>query len=260
MLTGLAFLALVSIEMVLYRRGAANLEFDVDCLVRDNSFPATNLRTQTQSPNITAHISLFFDLSCRHCRREFNFWHDFVVQNPDAYVLELYHFARSGDCMLTAKRGFSGSADHHNSCLAAKASECVEKLRPGAGIPMVSALFALQDSGDSSYFTEESVGQAATAVGIAGISSTSFDHPFYTCLRDDRAVTAHIARHTRYILERGIVDPPVTYITSYDSDGQELPGALQIHGAKQYTSPQQALQEARRVVSQPSIGANDATP
>lgn len=259
MLTGLAFLAVVSVEMVLYRRGATSLDFDADCLVRDNGFPATNLRTRSQSPNITAHISLFVDLSCRHCRREFNFWHKFVAQNPDAYVLELFHFARSGDCMLTATRGFSGSSDRHNSCLAAKAAECAEKLHPGAGIPMVSALFDLHDSGASSYFTEESVGLAATYVGIRGISSASFDHPFYACLRDDRAVTAHIARHTGFILGRGIVNPPVTYITSYDADGQALPDAIKILGTKQYDSPEQALQEARRV-SQPPTRATDATP
>lgn len=255
-LTGLAFLALVSVQMVLYRRNAATIEFDTKCLVRDSGFPETNLRTRTPASRLTAHISLFVDFSCHHCRKEFEIWHKFVAANPDAYALELYHFARTGECMLTAKRGFSRQADRHYSCLAAKAAECAEKLRPGTGIPMAAALFALQDSGESSYFTEASIGRAATSAGIDGISDT-FDHPFYACVRDDRKVAAHIARHTNFILERGVLAPPVTYITSYDADGQALPGVVQIKGNKQY-SPWQALQEARRFVTQTSTGANDA--
>lgn len=258
LLTGLAFLALVSVQMVLYRRNAANLELDAKCLVQDSGFPQTNLRTRTQAPRLSAHISLFVDLSCHHCRKEFESWHTFVAANPDAYVLEVYHFARTGDCMRTAKRGFSGQADRHYSCLAAKAAECAEKLRPGAGLPMMAALFALQDSGEPSYFTEKSVGAAATSVGIEGIGD-DLDHPFYACVQDDRKVTAHIVRHTNFILDRGIVDPPVTYITSYDENGEALPNIARIRGRKQY-SPAQVLQEARRNAAQTSNGANDASP
>ncbi len=255
-LTGLAFLALVSVQMALYRRNAANVEFDAKCLVRDTGFPETNLRTRTQASRLTAHISLFVDFSCHHCRNEFEAWHNFVAANPDAYELEIYHFARTGECKLPAKRGNSRQADRHYSCLAAKAAECAEKILPGAGIPMVAALFALQDSGAPSYFTEESIGKAATAAGIDGISDR-YEHPFYTCVRTDRQVTAHIARHTTFILERA-VDPPVTYITSYDADGQELPGGVaQIKGNKQLT-PAQSLQEARNLSQRPPSGANDA--
>lgn len=260
LLTGLAFVALVSVQMVLYRRNAAILEFDAKCMVHDSGFPETNLRTRTQASRLTAHISMFVDFSCHHCRKEFETWYKFVAANPDEYMLELYHFARTGDCMLTAKRGFSGQADRHYSCLAAKAAECAEKLRPGAGIPMAAALFALQDSGQSPYFTETSIGKAATSVGIEGITDV-LDHPFYACVLHDRTVTAHIARHTNFILDRGIVDPPVTYITSYDADGLPLPDVAQSKGNKKYT-PLQALQKARRrnTPSTAPNGANDVSP
>jgi len=249
LLTCLAFLALISVQMVEYRRSAASVEFDERCLVHGNFLPETHLRTR--APRLTAQISLFVDFACHHCRREFEFWQNFVTANPDEYVLELYHFAREGECMGGAKRGFSGLSSQHFSCLAAQAAECAEKLRPGSGVPMASALFALQDS-TSTYFTERSVRDAAASIGFTNIPTDTFDHPFYTCLRGDEQVTRHIAGHTRFILESGIVDPPVTYITSYDADGMALPRTVQIQGAKRYSSALRTLQEARKAALEDS--------
>ncbi|HEY0133732.1 MAG TPA: vitamin K epoxide reductase family protein [Nannocystis sp.] len=243
LLTGLAFLALISVQMVQYRR-AANIVFDSKCLVSNMVLPETHLRTQ--APRITAQISLFVDFSCHHCRREFEFWRDFVAANPDEYVFEVYHFARDGECMREADRGFSNQATRNYSCLAAQAAECAEKLRPGTGMAMVSALFNLQDRGSPPYFTELSIGEAASSVGFEAIPKENFEHPFYTCVREDKQVITHIAGHTRYILENGIVDPPVTYITSYDADGQALPRLVQSQGAKQHASPLKTLQVARK--------------
>ncbi len=254
-LTGLAFVALVSVQMVLYRRGAAIPDFDAKCRVHDTGFPDTNLRTRPQGPRLTAHVSLFVDFACPHCRDEFVAWHKFVTANPDAYALELYHFARTGECMASFKRGNSKQADLHYSCLAARAAECAEKLRPGAGVPMVAALFDLQDRGKTPFFTEESIGEAASSVGIEGITDSNA-HPFYACVNNDRKVTAHIARHTSFILGRGVFAPPVTFITSYDADGQALPDVAQVEGNKELTR-EQILQEGRRLVTEPPIGAND---
>lgn len=247
LLTGLAFLALISVQMVQYRSSAANIAFDSRCLIDNADLPDTNLHTR--APRITAQISLFVDFACHHCRREFEYWRDFVAANPDEYVLELYHFAREGKCMRESNRGFSNLATRHFSCLAAQAAECVEKLRPGSGMAMASALFDLQDSGSAAYFTERSVRDAATRIGLEGIPTENFDHPFFTCLLEDKQVTTHIASHTRFILESGVADPPVTYITSYDEDGQALPHRIQIQGAKLHGSPLRTLEAARKAAA-----------
>ena len=255
LLTSLAFLASVSIQMVQYRRNAAQLHFDPKCVLSDGDLPETNLHAGSDRP--TAQIALFVDLACQHCRREFEFWRAFVAAKPADHALAIYHYAREGDCLPGTSGGLSNVAAQNFSCLAAQAAECAERLRPdtGAGLAMVGALFELQDQG-TPYFTELRLVAAAHAIGFTDVPEDSFDHPFHHCIRNHETIS-QIAEHARFALDQGLVTPPVTYLTFFMPNGARLPRVIRIKGAKQYGSAENTLAEARAVALGDAAGLLD---
>ncbi len=243
LLTGLAFLASVSMQMVQYRRSASQLHFDAKCVLSDGYLPETSLRAGSDRP--TAQIALFIDLACQHCRREFEFWRTFVTAHPEDHTLAIYHYAREGDCLPSDAGGFSNVAAANYSCLAAEAVECAERLRPGAGLDMMAALFALQDQ-STPYFSDLRLIAAAHAIGFKDVPTDNFNHPFHRCVRNHDAIP-QIAEHARFALDQGLVTTPVTYLTFYERNGEPLPRVIRIKGAKQYGSAERTLVQARAV-------------
>jgi len=257
LLTGLAFLASVSMQMVQYRRNASQLHFDAKCVLSDGDLPETSLRAGSDRPK--AQIALFIDLACQHCRREFEFWSAFVATHPEDHVLAIYHYAREGDCLPPDARGFSNVATQNYSCLAAEAAECAELLRPdtGAGLAMIAALFAFQDRG-TPYFTELTILDAARSIGFTDVPEDSHEHPFNRCVRNHETIP-QIAEHARFALDQGLVTTPVTYLTFYQPNGERLPQVIRIKGAKQYGSAERTLALARTVAMGDATGPVDLT-
>lgn len=243
LLTCLGFLALVSVQMVAYRRAAVTLKIDPSCTVHAEYLPETALRTEGARPR--AEIALFLDLACRGCRREFEVWDEFVRGRGDDYRLSVYHYARAGACIPPDFPGTSGTAEANHSCRAALAVECVEQMltQRGKGLEMLRVLFALQDE-PSPYFTDVRLATAAREVGL-DVSEDSFDHPFFRCLDDER--TARRAQeHARFGMEQKITATPVAYLTFYEADGQPGAAMVRIEGAKHYGDIERTLEEARK--------------
>lgn len=250
----LAFLALVSAQMVQYFGSVNRVEFD-RCL-SESFLPPSSLQTEVKRPR--AQISVFLDLACEFCRREYDGWRVFVAQHPEEYRLVVYHYVRAGACVPPRFPWQSAKAERNNSCEAAQAVECVEKLLPAGGLPMVDALFKMQER-ESPFFNELNLAEAAREAGLKDVPLESRDHPFFECIKG-RAMTSLIAEHAYFAMEQGNSSTPVTYLTFFDDKGQPLPRMIHIKGAKNYGSVERTLAIARRAAEGASSGAEPKVP
>lgn len=240
LLVTLAFLALVSAQMVQYLRNANQVEFD-RCM-SEGGLPESDVGYRGQQPE--AQISVFMDLACEFCRREYDVWRDFVVANPGRYRLAVYHYARAGTCVPPDFPWLSAKAEKNASCDAAQAIECVERELPGAGMRMVDALFELQGL-EPPLFDYTRLGEAARKVGLTDVpTDDGLDHPFFECLRNHETA-AFVQEHAIFAMDQGLRSTPVTYLTFFRKDGSSVPRMIHIKGAKQYGSIERTLAAAR---------------
>lgn len=243
LLAFLAFLALVSAQMVRFFSGVTKMEFD-SCLT-DGELPPSALETGSKRARV--QIAVFLDLACEFCRREYDGWRRFVAEHPAEYRLKVYHYARDGACVPPDFPWFSWKSAKHASCEAAQGVECAERFKPGAGLAMIDALFALQDTG-APYFEVTKIAAAARAIGIS-VAQETLDDPFIRCLTS-KETTPTILQHARYAWDQGLTSTPVTYLTFYDEKGRDLPRMIYVKGAKNYGSVEKTLQLARKAAEQ----------
>lgn len=249
----LSFLALVSAQMVQYFSNAARLEFD-RCLSDGGFLPHSTLMTATKRPR--TQISVFLDLACEFCRREYETWRDFVAGHPEDHQLVVYHYVRAGACVPPKFPWSSAKAERNDSCAAAQAVECAEELVAGAGMKMVDALFTMQER-EPPFFSLPNLGEAARASGLADVPHEGVDHPFFECIKSRRTASA-IAEHALFAMEQNIASTPVTYLTFFDDKAQQLPRMIHIKGAKNYGSVERTLAIARKAAEDASGPAQRA--
>src|SRR5690606_38296217 len=121
------------------------------CPTPTAELPKTAIITGAAEPAIG--VALFLDLTCPHCFNEFrNVGRAIRGKQLDVptrvYVFHTPRAACDNDAFPAGYPKLHPDAFNGGACLAAKAAECVEKLRPGAGFDMISALFALQADPD----------------------------------------------------------------------------------------------------------------
>lgn len=236
----LAFMALISVQMVQYLRVA---QVDVaNCTSEVGLLPESDVMVKAEHPR--AEIAVFIDLACEFCKKEYEMWRQFVADaRPGQYRLAVYHYARNGKCVPDAYDRDDRKATANDSCLAALAVECAEREMPGAGLRMVDKLFALQ-GGNTPLFDEERVADAARAAGLKDIPRDSRDGPFLQCLQD-KEPAPFVREHGRFCIDQGIVSTPVTYLTFYEDDGSPLPLVIHLLGNKDYRNIDRLLEAAR---------------
>ena len=243
----LGFLAAVSVQLAGYRTMAASLTFGERCLVTGR-LPETPLVTaQEDAPRV--QVAIFVDLACPHCREDYATWSDYASTNPGVQ-LAIYHYARGGDCIPAESIKLNANAEDKDSCLAARATICADKLLPGAGLAMLGPLFDHQES-PSPRFSLEVVAAIARSAGIdvpADMSDPKTeDDPFIKCLDEPESLDP-ILEHATFAIAHNIVETPATYLLFFDEDGAPLPTMIQILGAKHYPNLSQILDEAHRRV------------
>lgn len=243
LLAFLAFLALVSAQMVGFFSGVTKVEFE-SCLAVGELPPSA---LETGSKRARVQVAVFLDLACEFCRREYEGWRRFVAEHPAEYRLKVYHYARDGACVPADFPWMSWKSSKHASCEAAQAVECAERFKSGSGLAMIDALFALQESG-APYFETTKIAAAAREVGIP-VAQDTMDDPFLRCMVS-KATTAAILQHARYAWGQGFTSTPVTYLTFYDEKGRALPRMIYVKGAKNYGSVEKTLQHARKAAEQ----------
>lgn len=245
LLACLSFLALVSAQMVRYFGGVAKVEFD-RCLA-ESELPQSTLDVGARRPR--TQISVFLDLACEFCRREYEGWRSFVAEHPADYRLVVYHYVRAGSCVPPRFPWLSAKAEKNGSCEAAQAVECAELYQKGAGLRMVDTLFKMQER-SSPYFHMESIAEAAREIGI-DVPPEGMEHPFLRCITSGKTATI-IAEHAHFALEQNNRSTPITYLTFYDEKGRRLPQMIHIKGAKNYGSVEKTLATARRAAEDAS--------
>lgn len=244
----LAFMALISVQMVQYLRVA---HVDVaNCTSEVGLLPESDVIVKADHP--TAEISVFIDLACEFCKKEYEMWRQFVADaRPGRYRLAVHHYARNGRCVPDSYDRDDPKAAANDSCLGALAVECAERELPGTGLLMVDRLFALQ-GGEAPLFDMERVTDAARAVGFKDLPQDSYNAPFLQCLRN-KETAPFVREQGRFCIDQGIVLTPVTYLTFYEEDGSPLPLVIHLLGNKDYQNIERLLAAARNAAKGPSV-------
>lgn len=247
----LTLMAATSVQMLVYRRNARSAAADPRCVVLGH-IPPTPLETAPpRTPR--ARIDLFVDLACRHCARVFADVDAYVADHPGQVQLGIYHFARTGECMPKGAEHFNGLSQDKDSCMAAKATLCAERLAPGAGLEMVRRLFALQALPDFSFADDRLLADAAQAAGVPDLPADlaapdARDAPFFECIyRPPAALVDAILLHAQSAIHEQAFETPIMFITPY-KDGHPYPGHYRIRGDKE-RSVEAMLSEAERALT-----------
>lgn len=245
-LGGLAFMALTSVQALVYRRGALHVAIEDRCILGDEpgglGTPDTSLQLGGRTPEV--EVVLFLDLACPSCRKEFEVWREDVAQSEGKWALKVLHYPREGACVPPAFTARSRPSELNFSCRAAAAVECVEALAPGKGLAMLGALFAVQDAGTTPLFDDQRLVATAREVGVA--AEASLDGEFLRCIDGKHAVQpyARIREHSEFGMSLGLSEAPNT-LFMFHADGVPSDRVLLVKGFKGYGDVDKFLADAR---------------
>lgn len=243
-ITALVFSAALTVQMAVYLRNEVNVEVETQCIKEGGRLPNPALVLGAANPE--AEIALFVDFACPACRNEYTHWRDDVRAAGERYRLSLYHFPREGEC-LAGGTSFNPNSVYHHACRAARALECVERLKPGAGWAMADALFAAHDQYDGSLFTGSHLAELAGAAGLV-VDANNGQDPFFTCIDDDDTVLPRILEHARFALARGLTETPGTFFIFFHADGRPFEKIPLVKGAKRYLDVDDYIMRTREKV------------
>lgn len=237
---GLIFISAALVQAVIYVRHAQDMDADRQCVVAYGEIPETGLVVGSDTP--TVEISLFIDLSCPICHRDFSDWVDIVEATPD-YRLKIFHFPRDGEC---AADTYHLESQQRHACMAARAVECAESLYPGQGLGLrlLGDLFAFHDTSES-FFTESQISNAARKVVKADPNNPT--DPFMACLKADNHALSRIRSHAVFAEQHGLTETPGVLMTFFEG-GEPLPKMLMVRGRKDYLNVHTFIDHAQRRV------------
>ncbi len=236
-MAGLSFVALVLLQMVVYREESRNMETKARCL-RDGELPGTSLVLDAKEPEV--EIALFIDLACPSCEEEFSQWWQYTAASQGRYRLTIYHFPREGDCQPVSETAFNPGSARNHSCLAARAVECAEARQPGAGLELVKRLFAAQSNAEEPYFSRTNLLRFAQELKVPGAA----DETLLQCIMNDNEVLGTIHEHVQFASDMGLAETPGAFFTFYE-DGKALPQLYLVKGSKSYKDVDKFLGKAR---------------
>ncbi len=236
----LSLMALLSVQLWLYRTNAADISFGEECIVNSGQLPDTNIRLGPE--HARAEIALFLDPSCNHCRREFNRYYDLVTSQEEGKKsnlrLSIFHLPLAGRCLPDGKYRLKEriASVEKGACQASTAVECAERIAPGTGIKLLHELFPLQDE-SGQWFSLDRIGATAQRIGLD--ASIIKD-----CVRA-RPDNDLLHEHARFAFDNDL-SPPTTLFVFFDKDNNPLSTIVRDQGEKK--RPLEAtLREAERV-------------
>jgi uncharacterized membrane protein len=164
--------------------------------------PAPSIRAGADEPK--AIVAMFIDMTCHFCRKEFKKLGNALLSGafPEPVQLWIFHTPRQAcdpSAFPAGKAKSDDNARYDNACLAARAAECVERLRPGSGFEYIGGLFALHEARekDVPLFTAERVANKAVDFELE-IDPDDQDNELYRCINSDAEVLARITEHQKY--------------------------------------------------------------
>lgn len=200
------FIVAVGVQSVGYQVTRHFVDSQTGCPTPKAELPETTIITGAAEPVIG--VALFLDLTCPHCYNEFrNVGRAIRGKELDVatrvYVFHTPRVACDNDAFPAGYPKLHADANNGGACLAAKAAECVEKLRPGAGFDMISALFALQadpDPDGGPLFSPVRVANKAVDIGLE-IDPDDPDNELFHCINNDADALKRITAHQHYAIE-----------------------------------------------------------
>ncbi len=243
LLSLLSLMALLSVQLWLYRTNATDISFGEECFVKGSQLPKTNIRIGPEHPQ--AEIALFLDPSCMHCRSEFERYYK-IVTSPETdkkynLRLSIFHLPLDGKCLPEGKFRLRerSEAVENGACQASTAVECAESLAPGTGIKLLAKLFTLQDE-SGRWFSLDRIGAAAQKIGLdSSLIKDCVDAP------RSRAI---FHQHAKFAFDNDL-SPPTTLFVFFDGE-RPRPTMVRDQGKKE--RPFEAtLLEAERGSRQP---------
>lgn len=201
------FIVGVGGQSVAYQAARRFVDAQTGCAAPTRSLPATAIRAGAKQPRVG--VALFLDMTCPHCSAEFkNVGRALRSKDLDVPLeVQLFHTPRAAcdpDAFPAGYPKQHADAFNGGACLAAKAAECVEKLRPGAGFDMVAGLFALQldpDPKGGPTFSPERVAGKAVDVGLE-IDPDDRDNELFACINSDSGGLKRITEHQRFAVDQ----------------------------------------------------------
>lgn len=166
-----------------------------------SSWPPASIRFGASDPEVI--LAVYLDPSCSACKRRYKELTAALRESPLPARVQVwvYLVPREVCDPMAFQSGYANADDRaisDHACLAAHAALCVEKLRPGAGLRMLDALFKLHDVGRSGpLFTTERVGNQAVLSGLE-IDPDDADNELRRCIDTDQDVLAEITAHQRH--------------------------------------------------------------
>lgn len=177
------------------------------------ALPGTTLKLGDANPQ--AILVMFIDMACNNCRNEFKALTGALRDRkfPAPVQLWIYHTPRQACDIAAFPGGYAKSDDSvrfDNPCLAARAVECLEQLRPGSSANMLSGLFALQldRQKDTPLFTALRIGNRAVDLDIE-IDPDDAENELFRCIDHDKEVLARITAHQQYAEDPSFKVPTV---------------------------------------------------
>jgi len=196
------------------------VDAQLGCPAPRDPLPRAGIMFGAKDP--AAIVAVFLDMSCSACRREFRMLATAVSARefPVPVQLWVYHTPRQAcdpDAFPQGYRKTHDQARNANACLAARAVECMEKLREGQGLWLIGGLFTLQDQLEPSgpLFTPERIGDRAADRGL-DIDPDDSKNILYRCIDTDTAVLDRITAHQRFAEGDGFKVPTVAIYRATD--------------------------------------------
>lgn len=183
------------------------------CVQIEAPLPTPSIRVGDEDPR--AILAVFLDFTCTKCRSEFRQLAQALREGsfPAPVQLWVFHIPRH-PCDLAAFPGGYDRTDDgarfDNACMAARAVECMETLKPGTGYALMGGLFALHDDRRANVplFTAERIGDKAVDLELE-IDPDDQENPLVRCIDHDPQVLARITAHQRYADRPGFSTPTV---------------------------------------------------
>jgi uncharacterized membrane protein len=211
----------VGVQSVVYQGARRFVDAQTGCAAPTKALP--NAAITTGPADAKVGIALYLDLTCPHCFNEFrNVGRAVRSKELDVptrvFVFHTPRAACDTDAFPAGYPKHHADAFNGGACLAAKAAECVEKLRPGSGFEMVAALFALQSDPDPKggpLFSPLRVGNKATDIGLE-IDPDDPDNELFKCIDTDTDIVKRITEHQRHAIDQDY-KVPMGYVFPIDN-------------------------------------------
>ena len=172
------------------------------CVQMEAPLPAPSIRVGDEDPQ--AILAVFLDFTCTKCRGEFKQLSQALRAGkfPAPVQLWVYHTPRHACDLAAFPGGYDRTDDgarFDNACMAARAVECMEGLKPGSGYELMGGLFALHDDRQPNVplFTAERIGNKAVELELE-IDPDDEENPLVRCINHDSEVLARITAHQRF--------------------------------------------------------------